>query len=83
VKRIVDEAIGGWRIAAAGVGYSGFPETILGPGNNSNSYGNSRPHQYRKLEPVLTTVCAPSGHRRRMPLERGAMATHAARIPQR
>ena len=32
VNRVVDEAIGGWRIAAAGVGYTGFPETISGPG---------------------------------------------------
>jgi hypothetical protein len=52
VNRIVDEAIGGWKIAAAGVAYSGFPETILGPGNNSNSYGNSRPNQYRPLKIV-------------------------------
>jgi Carboxypeptidase regulatory-like domain/TonB-dependent Receptor Plug Domain len=49
-NRIVDEAIGGWKISAAGVGYSGFPETITGPGNNSNSYGNARPNQYRKLK---------------------------------
>ena len=42
INRVVDEAIGGWKISAAGVAYSGFPETITGPGNNSNSYGNSR-----------------------------------------
>jgi hypothetical protein len=40
----------------AGVGYSGFPETITGPGNNSNSYGNSRPNQYRPLKIVGRTV---------------------------
>ena len=34
------------------VAYSGFPETITGPGNNSNSYGNSRVNQYRKLRVV-------------------------------
>ncbi len=33
-----------------------FPETILGPGNNSNSYGNSRPNQYRKLKIVNRTI---------------------------
>jgi hypothetical protein len=55
-NRVLDEAIGGWRIAAAGVGYSGFPETILGPGNNSNSYGNSRPNQYRKLKIMNRTI---------------------------
>ena len=32
------------------VAYSGFPETITGPGNNSNSYGSSRVNQYRKLK---------------------------------
>jgi hypothetical protein len=56
VNRVVDEAIGGWRLAVAGVGYSGFPETITGPGNNSNSYGNSRPNQYRPLKIVGRTV---------------------------
>jgi hypothetical protein len=46
-NRVMDEAIGGWKISAAGVAWSGFPETVTGPGNNSNSYGNSRPNQYR------------------------------------
>src|ERR1700733_7340869 len=55
-NRVLDEAIGGWRIAAAGVGYPGFPETILRPGNNSNSYGNSRPNQYRKLKIVNRSI---------------------------
>ena len=50
VNRFVDEAIGGWKISVAGVAYSGFPETITGPGNNSNSYGSSRVNQYRKLK---------------------------------
>jgi hypothetical protein len=44
--------IGGWKVAVAGVGYTGFPETLTGPGNNSNSYGISRPNQYRKLKIV-------------------------------
>ena len=51
-NRVVDEAIGGWKISTAMVAYSGFPETITGPGNNSNSYGNSRVTQYRKLKVV-------------------------------
>jgi len=51
-NRVLDEAIGGWKIAAAAVSYSGFPETINGPGNNSNSYGNARPNQYRPLKIV-------------------------------
>jgi hypothetical protein len=55
-NRVVDEAIGGWKIAAAGVGYTGFPETITGPGNNSNSFGTTRPNQYRKLKIVNRSI---------------------------
>ncbi len=55
-NRVVDEAFGGWKIAVAGVGYSGFPETLTGPGNNSNSYGTSRPNQYRRLKIVHRTI---------------------------
>jgi hypothetical protein len=51
-NRFVDEAIGGWKVAAAGVWWSGFPETATGPGNNSNSYGDSRPNQYRRIKIV-------------------------------
>jgi len=57
VNHLVDEAIGGWKISVAGVGYTGFPETIEGSGNNnSNSYGNSRPNQYRRLKIVHRTL---------------------------
>jgi Carboxypeptidase regulatory-like domain/TonB dependent receptor len=49
-NRVVDEAIGGWKLALTGVGYSGFPETITGGSNNSNSYGVNRVNQYRKLK---------------------------------
>jgi Carboxypeptidase regulatory-like domain len=49
-NRFVDGAIGGWQIAIAGVGYSGFPESITGGSNNANSYGASRANQYRKLK---------------------------------
>jgi predicted double-glycine peptidase len=52
VNRVIDEAIGGWKISTAAVAYSGFPETITAPGNNSNSYGTSRANQYRKLRIV-------------------------------
>jgi hypothetical protein len=56
VNRAVDEAIGGWKISTAAVVYSGFPETILGPGNNSNSFGNARPNQYRALKIVNRSI---------------------------
>jgi hypothetical protein len=59
VNRLLDEAIGGWKMAVAGVAYSGFPESITtgvvngaeqtGSSNNSNSYGAARVNQYRKL----------------------------------
>ena len=51
-NRALDEAVGGWKISTAVVAYSGFPETITGPGNNSSSYGVSRVNQYRKLRIV-------------------------------
>jgi hypothetical protein len=55
-NRLLDEIIGGWKISTAAVAYSGFPESLTGPGNNSNSYGNSRPNQYRKLKIVHRSV---------------------------
>jgi hypothetical protein len=58
-NRLVDEAVGGWKIAVAGVAYSGFPETVTtgapngeestGSSNNSNSYGAARANHYRPL----------------------------------
>jgi hypothetical protein len=55
-NRALDEAIGGWKISVAGVAYSGFPETLTGPSDNSNSYGVSRPNQYRKLKIVHRNI---------------------------
>ena len=52
VNRILDEAIGGWKISTAGVIYSGFPQTVTGGNNQTNSYGNARPNQYRRLKIV-------------------------------
>ncbi len=55
-NRLVDEFIGGWKASVAAVAYSGFAETITGPGNNSNSFGNSRPNQYRPLKIVNRSI---------------------------
>ena len=62
-NRIVDEAIGGWKIAAAGVAYSGFPDTITGPNNSTTSFngsqnpgGNYRANQYGKLKIVNRSI---------------------------
>jgi Carboxypeptidase regulatory-like domain len=52
-SRVMDEVIGGWRLSTAIVGYSGFPETITGPSNNSVSIsGVYRVNQYRPLKVV-------------------------------
>jgi hypothetical protein len=56
-NRILDEVVGGWKLATGIVGYSGFPETPLGPQNsNTNAYGNARPNQYRKLKIVNRSI---------------------------
>lgn len=55
-NNVLNEAIGGWQFSAVGVAYSGFPETMTGPGNGSNSYGTSRPNQYRKMKIVDRTI---------------------------
>jgi len=54
-SRVVDEIVGGWKVSTAIVGYSGFPQTILGGSSNSNSYGPNRVNQYRPLKIVGRT----------------------------
>ena len=50
MNRALDEVVGGWKLSAVGMFYSGFPETVTsGVSSNSNSYGNQRANQYRKL----------------------------------
>ena len=57
INRFADEAIGGWRFGTAIVAYSGFPETITSPDNtNSNTYGQPRANQYRKLKVVNRSI---------------------------
>ena len=53
VNRFVDWAIGGWKVSADAVMYSGFPITI-GVTNNSqsNNGGGARANQYHKLTVV-------------------------------
>ena len=46
----LDSVFGGWKLSTAAFLYSGFPITINGPNNsNTNSYGQARANQYRKL----------------------------------
>ncbi len=51
VNRVVDAFVGGWSLSGSVIAYSGFPVTINGPGglSNTNSYGQERANQYRKL----------------------------------
>lgn len=47
---VLDAVFGGWKVSAAAFLYSGFPITINAPGqSNTNSFGQSRANQYRKL----------------------------------
>jgi hypothetical protein len=51
MNRALDEALGGWKLSAVGMFYSGFPETMTtSVGNNTNSYGTQRANQYRHLK---------------------------------
>src|SRR5580700_114319 len=47
---VLDAVFGGWKLSASAFLYSGFPITINGPNNsNTNTYGQARSNQYRKL----------------------------------
>ena len=57
VNRAVDLALGGWSISSSATIYSGFPITInSGNNSNTNSYGQQRANQYRKLQVVNRSV---------------------------
>jgi hypothetical protein len=51
-NRIVDEVLGGWKVSAGFMFYSGFPQTIASGNSNVNSYGQTRAVQYRPLRIV-------------------------------
>ena len=50
-NRVLDSALGGWKLAASALLYSGFPVTIFGPNNNGtdNAFGFNRANQYRQM----------------------------------
>lgn len=50
-NRVLDEALGGWKLSTAVVSYTGFPETMTSSvsSNTSTFYGNDRANQYRPL----------------------------------
>ena len=46
----LDSVLGGWKLSASAFLYSGFPITINAPAvSNTNSYGQARSNQYRKM----------------------------------
>ena len=48
--RVVDEILGGWKITAAGVSYTGFPGTLTSSvSSNTNTFGQERANWYRPL----------------------------------
>lgn len=51
MNRFLDLLVGGWKTSGSVIAYSGFPITINGPGSsNTNSYGQPRANQYRRLK---------------------------------
>jgi Carboxypeptidase regulatory-like domain/TonB dependent receptor len=51
-NRLIDSALGGWRLATTAILYSGFPVTIFGPdvsNTNNAGWGFSRANQYRPM----------------------------------
>jgi len=50
MPRVVDEVVGGWRVAASGFVYTGFPVTITS--NNVNSGVNSNQQRMVKYRPL-------------------------------
>jgi hypothetical protein len=49
---LLDAVLGGWKIAASAILYSGLPVTIFGPNNsntNNGGWGFSRANQYRPM----------------------------------
>ncbi len=50
MNRLVDQAVGGWKITGAAIAYSGLPVTISGPNSTSVNNRASRANHYRKLQ---------------------------------
>jgi len=58
INRYEDLLVGGWKISASGLLYSGFPITMGSPNQISqvNSLGAARPNQYRHLKIVNRSI---------------------------
>jgi hypothetical protein len=49
INRVLDEAIGGWKLSGTAIAYSGFPVTINGPNSTSLNNKAQRANHYRKM----------------------------------
>jgi hypothetical protein len=49
LNRILDEALGGWKMSGDAVLYSGFPVTVTSPNYALSNNGSNRANQYRPL----------------------------------
>ena len=52
INRVLDEAIGGWKLSGTNVSYTGFPVTANSPSNYSSQVfaADARPNQYNPLK---------------------------------
>jgi hypothetical protein len=55
---VVDAVLGGWKLSASALLYSGFPVIIYGPGNSNtfNTFGYNRANQYRHINVKNRTI---------------------------
>ncbi|MGO8718702.1 MAG: TonB-dependent receptor [Acidobacteriaceae bacterium] len=56
LNNVVNEAIGGWKVAGTGTLYTGFPITISSPNNASVNALTARANKYRNLKIVNRSV---------------------------
>ncbi|MGI4829826.1 MAG: carboxypeptidase regulatory-like domain-containing protein, partial [Janthinobacterium lividum] len=49
MNRVLDEAVGGWKITGAAIAYSGLPVTISGPDSTATNNRASRANRYQHL----------------------------------
>ncbi len=56
MPRVLDEAVGGWKVGLTGVLYSGFPVTLSANNNSQVSSGAQRPNKLRALKVVNRSI---------------------------
>ncbi len=56
MPRILDVAVGGWKVGMTGILYSGFPVTLSANNNSQVSSGAQRPNRLRPLKVVNRSI---------------------------